>query len=50
MKQDLKKLEEEKANLLQKLQEIEIIKNKTLTRVVELQGIIKYIKENNKED
>jgi len=45
MNEDIKKLEEEKAILLQKLQSIEQDKNKILTRLVEVQGVIKYLQE-----
>jgi len=43
--EEIKKLEEEKAILLQKLQAIEQNKNEMLTRVIELQGAIKYLQE-----
>jgi len=51
MNEEIKKLEEEKVILLQKLQAIEQNKNELLTRVVEIQGAIRYIKEkeNKKE-
>ncbi len=50
MNTEIKKLEEEKAELLQKLQMIEQTKNELLTRVVELQGVIKYFNLKEEED
>ena len=43
MIEEIKKLEEEKTILLQKLQQIEQTKNELLTKIIEIQGIIKYL-------
>jgi predicted nuclease with TOPRIM domain len=43
--EQIKKLEKEKAELLKQTQQLDEEKNKLLTRVIEIQGIIKYIKE-----
>lgn len=48
MDTEIQKLEEERAMLVQKLQAIEQNKNELLTRVVELQGVIKFLQEKEK--
>jgi hypothetical protein len=51
MQEEIKKLQEEKQNILQALQQLENQKGQMITRLAEIQGVEKYIqdKENNKE-
>ncbi len=47
--EELKKIEEERQKLLQTLQQLENEKGQIITRLAEIQGVIKYISENKKK-
>jgi hypothetical protein len=50
--EDIKKYEEEKETILKQLQNIDIQRNQLMVRLAEIQGVFKYLKEqelNNKE-
>ena len=53
MPDEIKQLEEEKQKLIKEIEEMDKVnteeKNKRFTRIVELQGVIKYLKEKEKE-
>jgi hypothetical protein len=43
--EELKQFEEEMDNIVRELKEMEEIKNKKFTRLLEIQGVIKFLKE-----
>lgn len=49
MDEDIKKLNDEKANLNTSLQRLEQQKNSILTRLIEIQGVIKYLTSKHSE-
>jgi len=49
MTEEIKKYEKEKEELLKQTQRIEEEKNKLYTRIIEIQGLLKYLKEKTKE-
>lgn len=48
-KEDIKKLEEEKQSLLMYVNQLDENKNKTITRLIEIQGILKYLTEDKEK-
>lgn len=45
MNKDVEKLEKEKLQLIQEVQNLEQIKGQKITRLAEIQGVLKYLKE-----
>ena len=50
MNQDIKKLQEERQRIVQQVEALDKQKNQLVTRLVELQGIIKYLQEKEVEN
>lgn len=49
MNKEIEKLEKEKLQLFQEIRNLEEVKGQKITRIAEIQGVIKYLSEKAKE-
>jgi hypothetical protein len=50
MNQDIKKLQEEQQRIIQQVNQLDNTKNQLITRLAEIQGVLKYLNEKEKEN
>jgi uncharacterized coiled-coil DUF342 family protein len=47
--EDIKKLEEERQQIIQQVNQLDNTKNQLITRLAEIQGVLKYLNDKEKE-